>query len=106
MCSICIYGTEFHGPNKLIAKKNKKIIKSNFFLLILRFHVWRLVTSAPFENLILFLIILNTISLMMKFHQAPLFFVDILSYCNLLFTSLFTIEFGLKVFSFGPKVKR
>ena len=35
-----------------------------------RFQMWRLVTSAPFENLILFLIIMNTVSLMMKFHQV------------------------------------
>lgn len=76
----------------------------NATILFFRFHVWRLVTSAPFENLILFLIICNTVSLMMKFHQAPLYFVDILAYCNLLFTTLFTIECCLKVFSFGPKV--
>ena len=107
-----------------------------------RFQMWRLVTSAPFENLILFLIIMNTVSLMMKFHQvslevfvdnlklaqhhhhkvikalnmcnmcninigvfqAPLYFVDILAYCNLLFTTLFTIECCFKVFALGPKV--
>ena len=71
----------------------------------LRYHGWRLCTSAPFENFILFLIILNTISLMMKFHHAPLWFVDILSYCNLLFTTLFTLECSLKLFSYGPKVR-
>ena len=41
--------------------------------------MWRLVTSAPFENLILFLIIMNTVSLMMKFHQVaidPVFLDD------------------------------
>ena len=36
--------------------------------------------------------------------QAPLYFVDILAYCNLLFTTLFTIECCLKVFALGPKV--
>ena len=42
-----------------------------------RFQMWRLVTSAPFENLILFLIIMNTVSLMMKFHQVSMeLFVD------------------------------
>ena len=30
------------------------------------YHVWRLVTSPPFENFILFLIVLNTVLLMMK----------------------------------------
>ena len=69
-----------------------------------RYHIWRLVTSAPFENFILFLIILNTLLLMLKFQGAPLFYVDILSHFNLLFTLLFTIEAVLKLTSFGPKV--
>lgn len=30
------------------------------------YHIWRLVTSSPFENFILILIVLNTILLMMK----------------------------------------
>lgn len=76
-----------------------KSIMKNF-----RYQIWRLVTSAPFENFILFLIILNTLLLMLKFQGAPLFFVDILSHFNLLFTLLFTIECILKLSSFGPKV--
>ena len=71
-----------------------------------RYHTWRLVTSPPFENFVLLLIILNTFSLMLKYHDAPLFYVDILSYLNLLFTTLFTIEAILKVFGYGPKVKQ
>ena len=31
-----------------------------------RYHVWRLVTSPPFENFIMLLIVLNTLLLMMK----------------------------------------
>ena len=31
-----------------------------------RYHVWRLVTSPPFENFIMLLIVLNTALLMMK----------------------------------------
>ena len=62
-------------------------------------------TSPPFENFVLLLIILNTFSLMLKYHDAPLFYVDILSYLNLLFTTLFTIEAILKVFGYGPKVR-
>jgi hypothetical protein len=31
-----------------------------------RYHVWRLVTSPPFENFIMLLILLNTVLLMMK----------------------------------------
>ena len=43
---------------------------------------------------------------MLKFQGAPLFFIDILSHFNLLFTFLFTIEAVLKLSSFGPKVKK
>ena len=32
----------------------------------LLFHIWRLVTSPPFENFIMLLIVMNTILLMMK----------------------------------------
>ena len=31
-----------------------------------RYHIWRLVTSPPFENFIMLLIILNTLLLMCK----------------------------------------
>ena len=77
---------------------------SNSIKLFYSFQLWRLCTSAPFENFILFLIILNTLLLMLKFQGAPLFYVDILSHFNLLFTLLFTIEAVLKLTSFGPKV--
>ncbi len=36
----------------------------------IRFHIWRLVTSPPFENFIMLLIILNTILLMCKVPAA------------------------------------
>ena len=32
----------------------------------MRYHIWRLVTSGPFENIIMFLIIGNTVLLMLK----------------------------------------
>ena len=32
----------------------------------IRYHIWRLVTSAPFENFIMLLIVCNTILLMLK----------------------------------------
>ena len=32
----------------------------------IRYHIWRLVTSGPFENFIMLLILMNTILLMLK----------------------------------------
>ena len=69
-----------------------------------RYHLWRLCTSAPFENFILLLIIMNTLLLMLKFEGAPMTYVDVLSSFNLFFTMLFTIEAVLKLTAFGPKV--
>jgi len=69
----------------------------------IRYHIWRLVTSTPFENFIMLLIVGNTILLMLKFHGAPEYFTDILSIFNLVFTLLFTIECAFKLLSFGPR---
>ena len=40
----------------------------------------------------------------MQFHGAPLWYMDHLADCNLVFTILFTIECAMKLTSFGPKV--
>lgn len=45
-----------------------------------------------------------TISFPLQFHGAPLYFTDILSYFNLFFTLLFTVECIFKMVSFGPRV--
>ena len=37
----------------------------------IRYHIWRLVTSAPFENFIMLLIVGNTILLMLKVLESP-----------------------------------
>ncbi|CAB4055192.1 CACNA1B [Lepeophtheirus salmonis] len=70
------------------------------------YQIWRLVTSPPFENFIMLLIVLNTVLLMMKYHGAPLHYTDILSDCNLVFTTLFTVECVMKLSSFGYKVSK
>ncbi len=68
------------------------------------FHIWRLVTSGPFENFILLLIVLNTVLLMAKVHGAALWVQDYMADCNLVFTILFTIECVMKLSCFGFKV--
>ena len=40
----------------------------------------------------------------LQFHGAPLWYMDHLADCNLVFTILFTIECAMKLTSFGPKV--
>ncbi|XP_050553677.1 voltage-dependent calcium channel type A subunit alpha-1 isoform X4 [Spodoptera frugiperda] len=66
-----------------------------------KYKVWRLVVSTPFEYLIMTLIVLNTLLLMMKFHEAPPLLMDILTFMNLVFTTFFLLETVLKLIAFG-----
>ncbi|XP_078045547.1 calcium voltage-gated channel subunit cacophony isoform X9 [Augochlora pura] len=68
-----------------------------------KFRIWKIVVSTPFEYFIMGLIILNTLLLMMKYHEAPPTLLDILTVVNLIVTLLFLIECILKLVAFGCK---
>ncbi|XP_037036940.1 voltage-dependent calcium channel type A subunit alpha-1 isoform X2 [Bradysia coprophila] len=68
-----------------------------------KYKVWRIVVSTPFEYFIMMLIVFNTLLLMMKFHDAPLVLLDVLSLMNLVFTFFFLLETVLKLIAFGIK---
>ncbi|XP_013405220.1 voltage-dependent calcium channel type A subunit alpha-1 [Lingula anatina] len=68
-----------------------------------KFRIWKLVTSAHFEYFIMGMIALNTVVLMMKFYNMPETYTYVLSYLNITFTILFTVECVLKIIAFGPK---
>ncbi|XP_042565276.1 probable voltage-dependent N-type calcium channel subunit alpha-1B [Clupea harengus] len=67
-----------------------------------QYKLWKFVVSSPFEYSIMTLIALNTIVLMMKFHDAPKPYEDMLKYLNIIFTALFTLECIIKMVAFGP----
>ncbi|XP_076140918.1 voltage-dependent N-type calcium channel subunit alpha-1B [Alosa pseudoharengus] len=67
-----------------------------------QYKLWKFVVSSPFEYSIMTLIALNTIVLMMKFHDAPKPYEDMLRYLNIIFTALFTLECIIKMIAFGP----
>ncbi|KAM9810877.1 voltage-dependent N-type calcium channel subunit alpha-1B-like [Neosynchiropus ocellatus] len=67
-----------------------------------QYRMWRFVVSAPFEYSIMFMIALNTVVLMMKFHGAPDFYEAMLKNLNIVFTTLFSLECILKIIAFGP----
>ncbi|XP_047738439.1 voltage-dependent calcium channel type A subunit alpha-1 [Hyalella azteca] len=69
--------------------------------LSLKYKTWKVVVSTPFEYLIMTLIVLNTILLMMKFHNQSKIYQRSLHYLNSFFTALFTIECMLKISAFG-----
>ncbi|XP_064650227.1 voltage-dependent calcium channel type A subunit alpha-1-like isoform X7 [Lineus longissimus] len=74
----------------------------------LKYRIWRLVVSAPFEYFIMTMIALNTLILMMKYYSrnpsdSYALYCEILMYLNTAFTVMFTIECLLKILAFGPK---
>ncbi|KAG7303960.1 hypothetical protein JYU34_010876 [Plutella xylostella] len=66
-----------------------------------KYKVWRIVVSTPFEYFIMGLIVLNTLLLMMKYHEAPAMLMDVLTFMNLVFTFFFLFETVLKLIAFG-----
>ncbi|KAG1943378.1 voltage-dependent N-type calcium channel subunit alpha-1B [Pimephales promelas] len=67
-----------------------------------QYKMWKFVVSTPFEYSILTMIAINTVVLMMKFHEAPKPYEEMLKWLNIIFTALFTLECILKVIAFGP----
>jgi len=66
--------------------------------------MWWLVTSSYFEYIILIMILINTISLAMKFYGQPEAYTRALDVLNMIFTAVFTAEFILKLAGFRFKV--
>ncbi|KAG4066501.1 hypothetical protein HA402_007137 [Bradysia odoriphaga] len=68
-----------------------------------QYKVWKFVVSPVVDNFILLLIVLNTVTLMMKFHGQSELYKEVMHCINLVFTVLFTIETVLKIIGFGPR---
>ncbi|CAJ0597796.1 unnamed protein product [Cylicocyclus nassatus] len=68
-----------------------------------RYRIWKLVTSAPFEYFIMAMICCNTIILMMKFHGNSEFCEEVLRLFNTALTAVFTVETVLKILAFGVR---
>ncbi|XP_069354188.1 LOW QUALITY PROTEIN: voltage-dependent calcium channel type A subunit alpha-1 [Maniola hyperantus] len=69
----------------------------------LKYKVWRIVVSTPFEYFIMALIVLNTLLLMMKYYNQNDVYADILKYSNMGFTGMFSVETVLKIIAYGVK---
>ncbi|XP_075909071.1 voltage-dependent P/Q-type calcium channel subunit alpha-1A isoform X2 [Petromyzon marinus] len=66
-----------------------------------QYKMWKFVVSSSFEYFIMTMIALNTVVLMMKFHNAPVEYEQVLKYLNIVFTVLFFMECQLKIIAFG-----
>uniref|UniRef100_A0AC35TNP8 EF-hand domain-containing protein n=1 Tax=Rhabditophanes sp. KR3021 TaxID=114890 RepID=A0AC35TNP8_9BILA len=69
----------------------------------MKYRIWRLVTSTPFEYFIMLMICCNTIILMMKFHGNTPNYEKYLRFLNTALTAVFTVESVLKILAFGVR---
>ncbi|XP_034935065.1 muscle calcium channel subunit alpha-1 isoform X9 [Chelonus insularis] len=69
----------------------------------IQYKVWWFVTSQPFEYTIFTLIIINTITLAMKFYNQPDPYTHALDVLNMIFTAVFALEFVFKLAAFRFK---
>ncbi|XP_045525614.1 muscle calcium channel subunit alpha-1-like isoform X1 [Pieris brassicae] len=69
----------------------------------IQYKTWWFVTSQRFEYVIFFFIVLNTVALMMKYHDAQPLYKKILDYLNMLLTTVFMLEFVFKLAAFRFK---
>lgn len=70
----------------------------------IQYKVWWFVTSSSFEYTIFILIMINTVTLAMKFYQQPIWYTDLLDALNMIFTAVFALEFVFKLAAFRFKV--
>ncbi|XP_078597260.1 voltage-dependent L-type calcium channel subunit alpha-1D-like isoform X34 [Branchiostoma floridae x Branchiostoma japonicum] len=69
----------------------------------IQYKFWYVVNSQTFEYTMFILIMLNTVSLAMKFHGQPDEYSEAMDYLNYFFTTVFTIESILKILAYKPK---
>ncbi|XP_039297401.1 voltage-dependent calcium channel type D subunit alpha-1 isoform X4 [Nilaparvata lugens] len=83
----------------LKAKPVRRYIPKHRF----QYKVWWFVTSQPFEYTIFILIMVNTITLAMKFHKQPPGYTKVLDVLNVFFSIVFAFEFVFKLAAFRFK---
>ncbi|KAK7930655.1 hypothetical protein WMY93_007050 [Mugilogobius chulae] len=66
-----------------------------------RMKLWAIVESKYFNRGIMIAILINTISMGIEHHQQPDELTNVLEICNIVFTSMFSLEMILKLTAFG-----
>ncbi|XP_062840903.1 voltage-dependent T-type calcium channel subunit alpha-1I [Trichomycterus rosablanca] len=105
-------GEEGHGSleetnwkNQLESEKSEK--KCSCFVRCkdlwdeIRLKLWSIVESKYFSRGIMIAILINTISMGIEHHNQPEELTNVLEICNIVFTSMFTLEMILKLTAFG-----
>lgn len=71
----------------------------------IQYKLWAFVTSPVFEYTIFLMILVNTLSLAMKFYRQPAGYTAFLDVLNIIFTVFFTMEFVFKLGAFRFKAR-
>ncbi|XP_034543706.1 voltage-dependent T-type calcium channel subunit alpha-1I [Notolabrus celidotus] len=66
-----------------------------------RLKLWGIVESKYFNRGIMIAILINTISMGIEHHEQPDELTNVLEICNIVFTSMFSLEMILKLTAFG-----
>ncbi|KAM9857055.1 voltage-dependent T-type calcium channel subunit alpha-1I [Aulostomus maculatus] len=66
-----------------------------------RLKLWGIVESKYFNRGIMIAILINTISMGIEHHEQPEELTNVLEICNIVFTSMFSLEMILKITAFG-----
>uniref|UniRef100_A0A7N6A2Y2 Ion transport domain-containing protein n=1 Tax=Anabas testudineus TaxID=64144 RepID=A0A7N6A2Y2_ANATE len=66
-----------------------------------RKKLWGIVESKYFNRGIMIAILINTISMGIEHHEQPEELTNVLEICNIVFTSMFSLEMILKITAFG-----
>ncbi|XP_029707010.1 voltage-dependent T-type calcium channel subunit alpha-1I-like isoform X3 [Takifugu rubripes] len=66
-----------------------------------RVKLWEIVESKYFNRGIMIAILINTISMGIEHHEQPEELTNVLEICNIVFTSMFSLEMILKLTAFG-----
>nr|XP_022322875.1 voltage-dependent calcium channel type A subunit alpha-1-like [Crassostrea virginica] len=64
----------------------------------LRRNLWKIILSDHFENVVLFIVILNTVCLGMEYQDQPVLYTEVLRYLNFAFVAAFVLEAALKFY--------
>ncbi|KAK2156437.1 hypothetical protein LSH36_213g02000 [Paralvinella palmiformis] len=83
----------------LKAKPQRRYIPKARF----QYKIWWFVTSQAFEYGIFVLIMINTVTLAMKYYGQSPVYQQALDYMNMIFTGVFTLEFIFKFIAFRVK---
>lgn len=83
-----------HAKLKIIPVLPKNVVRRFFF---------RIVTSSIFENFIMFIIFMNTLSICLDYYDSPDLYNRVLDLANYVFVGVFGGEAMCKLIGFGPK---